>query len=259
MLHRLAIETSVTARRAGRVLRFYTLSRSSNLSRCSVCTAPAAFTKTGPHWREHYVCSLCGASPRSRAFMSVLEAVCPAWRDRSMHESSPWGAASEALARECRRYVGTHYYPDVSPGSLHNGLRCENLERLTFADASFDLVVTQDVMEHILDPAAALSEIARTLVPGGFHVFTVPFYDRQETLVRATRTPQGIEYLEPPQYHGNPIDGRGSLVTREWGSDIVAFIDSTSGLRTKVYGVPDRSLLTQGHLLYVFVSQKTGS
>jgi SAM-dependent methyltransferase len=152
--------------------------------------------------------------------------------------------------------VGTHYYPHVPAGDVYHGIRCENLEHLTFPDASFDLVVTQDVMEHVLDPGRAFAEIARTLVPGGIHVFTVPFYDRQETVIRASRAAAGIEYLEPAQYHGNPIDDRGSLVTAEWGRDIVPFIERTSGLRTRIYGVLDRGVLKRGHVLYVFVSRK---
>ncbi len=32
--------------------------------------------------------------------------------------------------------------------------------------------LTQDVFEHLFDPAAAFREIARTLQPGGAHVFT---------------------------------------------------------------------------------------
>jgi SAM-dependent methyltransferase len=44
---------------------------------------------------------------------------------------------------------------------------------LPFADATFDFVYSTSVMEHVLDPGAALIEIARVLRPGGWsaHVF----------------------------------------------------------------------------------------
>lgn len=46
--------------------------------------------------------------------------------------------------------------------------------RLPFADASFDLVVALDVLEHILDHTAAAAEIRRVLRPGGAAIVFVP-------------------------------------------------------------------------------------
>jgi ubiquinone/menaquinone biosynthesis C-methylase UbiE len=45
---------------------------------------------------------------------------------------------------------------------------------LPFADASFDLVTSRLVFQHLADPSAAASEIERVLRPGGFaHLFDV--------------------------------------------------------------------------------------
>ena len=46
-------------------------------------------------------------------------------------------------------------------------------ERLPFADASFDLVIAWDVVEHVQDPARLLAELARVLRPGGRVLLTV--------------------------------------------------------------------------------------
>ena len=43
------------------------------------------------------------------------------------------------------------FFEDIAPGVYKNGLRCENLEQLTFADRSFDVFITQDVMKHVFD------------------------------------------------------------------------------------------------------------
>jgi 2-polyprenyl-6-hydroxyphenyl methylase / 3-demethylubiquinone-9 3-methyltransferase len=45
------------------------------------------------------------------------------------------------------------------------------LERLPFADASFDAVVAADVLEHVPDLPAACAELARVLRPGGSFLF----------------------------------------------------------------------------------------
>ena len=45
------------------------------------------------------------------------------------------------------------------------------LERLPFADASFDAVVAADVLEHLPDLPAAVAELARVLRPAGSFLF----------------------------------------------------------------------------------------
>ena len=46
-------------------------------------------------------------------------------------------------------------------------------EQLPFGDASFDLVIAWDVVEHVQDPARLLAELARVLRPGGRVLLTV--------------------------------------------------------------------------------------
>lgn len=46
-------------------------------------------------------------------------------------------------------------------------------ERLPFADASFDLAISWDVVEHVQNPAQLLAELARVLKPGGRVLLTV--------------------------------------------------------------------------------------
>ena len=49
-------------------------------------------------------------------------------------------------------------------------------EALPYADEVFDVVVCADILEHLEDDKAALSEILRVLRPGGVAIVTVPAY-----------------------------------------------------------------------------------
>jgi SAM-dependent methyltransferase len=159
---------------------------------CPICERGTVFVKGG-HWlRDHYYCVRCFSIPRFRAVIRVLDARFPTWRELDIHESSPKGPSSAKIARECKHYVATHFFLDADPGTLKDGYRCEDLEHQTFEDKSFDMVVTQDVFEHVLQPPEAFAEVARTLRPGGAHVFTVPWYYWKPTLVRAHRERESV-------------------------------------------------------------------
>lgn len=241
--------------RASEVTR-YRLRGKTNSGYCPVCQKKTIFIVKGAWLRDNYLCTACGSIPRVRHIVHVLQKYFSEYRELTIHESSPSGPSFEKFRRECREYIPTYFWPDVTPGSLRNGYRCENLEALTFPDASFDLVITQDVMEHVLNPDKAFSEIARTLKPGGAHVFTVPWYAPKPTYIRAAETGEGIEYYAKKDYHGNPIDEGGALVVTEWGTDLPEFIFKKSGLITTVFNTQDLNMGLAGEFLEVFVSRK---
>lgn len=48
-------------------------------------------------------------------------------------------------------------------------------QRLPFPDASFDTVISVQVLEHTPDPAALVADMARVLRPGGLLILSAPF------------------------------------------------------------------------------------
>ncbi len=103
---------------------------------------------------------------------------------------------------------------------------------MTFEDDSFDIVITQDVFEHIYHPQKAFQDVIRTLRPGGAHIFTIPIDGRTLSTTRAREEDGSLTYILPPQYHGNPIDPNGSVVITDWGTDIVEYIHQATGMNT---------------------------
>ena len=93
--------------------------------------------------------------------------ISPELAELEIDEVLPSAPGGERLARECRAYQSTYCYPGVERGALHNGSRNEDLEALTFPDDRFDVVITQDVFEHVFDYRMAFREVMRTVRPGG--------------------------------------------------------------------------------------------
>jgi SAM-dependent methyltransferase len=227
-----------------------------NIGYCPICEGKTIFIEYSSWLRDNYRCLRCNSIPRQRAIIKILKEKHPHYSTMNIHESSPCGPASDKIRKQCTGYVSSQFYLGVTYGSIKNGFRCENLEEQTFVDDLFDIVITQDVMEHILNPAKAFAEIARTLKPGGTHIFTVPLYAGRKTLVRAIEENGTLKHLQPADYHKNPINLDGSLVVREWGDDMVEFIRETSGVSTQIYLMHDRKLGIDGNFLEVFVSVK---
>jgi len=233
-----------------------------NTGYCPTCAQQVTFTAKNTWLRDHYLCSKCGSIPRERALMQTIENYFPNWRDLRIHESSPCGrGASVRLARECKGYVASQFFPNVRLGDVVHGVRCEDLENLTFPNESIDLHVSQDVMEHVFHPSSAFRDIARTLKPGGAHIFTTPLvHKHRPSRLRARIDAQGkITHVEPAQYHGNPISEQGSLVTVDWGFDITRHIFEACGLFTHLIYMDDLSRGIRAEYIEVLVTSKPGS
>jgi len=233
--------------------------------RCPACDQIVTFTADKPYFRNSLQCVSCHSIPRQRALMYVLSTNFPKWRHLRIHESSPGrDIVSKRLSTECSAYVATQFDGSAELGSIRSapGVPCksyrnENLEEQTFGDGMFDLVITQDVFEHLLRPDKAIREIARTLVSGGATLMTVPIVRKhQPSRRRAAQRDGEIEHILPPQYHGNPIRRDGSLVTVDWGYDIAAYLQQHSGLSFLMVQIDNIDLGIRADLIEVLIGFK---
>jgi SAM-dependent methyltransferase len=72
------------------------------------------------------------------------------------------------------------------------------MQRLPFADQSFDMVYAGEVIEHILDGDVALNEWARVLKPGGILIISTP--NRRRLLNRLNNQTIPISPEHPLEY-----------------------------------------------------------
>ena len=68
--------------------------------------------------------------------------------------------------------------------------------RLPFPDATFDVVITSEVLEHIQDDVTAIAEMVRVLRPGGRFAATVPAW-----------SPEVINWKLSDEYHAPKSPG----------------------------------------------------
>ncbi|MEP9366975.1 class I SAM-dependent methyltransferase [Xanthobacter sp. VNH20] len=233
--------------------------------RCPACGQATVFTASGPYFRSTLKCQKCNSVPRNRALMHILSQFFPKWRDLIIHESSPgWDFVSQRLVRECKFYTASQYDTSAPFGSVVEAPRLpckkyqsENLEDQTFADETFDLVITQDVFEHIFHPDRAIREIARTLKPGGATIMTVPIVLKNRPSRRRASLKNGeIKNLLEPQFHGNPVSNDGSLVTIDWGYDVVSYLQFHSGLSFMMIQIDNIDIGIRADLIEVLIGFK---
>lgn len=208
----------VYARRAWRLLDL----RALRLSRgaCSLCGRhPVARLGLG----EHAVrCLRCGASPVSMSLGDVLLQQAPGIGGMTVYELSSRGPLFAFLKRRAGELVFSEYFDDVEPGGSRDGVPCQDVQDLTYADGSFDLCTSTDVFEHVPDDARAFSEVHRVLRPGGMAVFTVPLGPGGQTIERAVLRGGRVEHLLPPEFHDDHLRGTGRVLCyRNYGRDIV--------------------------------------
>jgi len=173
-----------------------------------------------PNIRESFLCSKTNLNNRLRATGVVLE-----WLLKNRQKKELDAYFTEQLTPFYKLYkkranfkslVGSEYLgDDLASGYTNaNGILHQDLTQLSFDDNSFDLNVCLEVLEHVPNYKAAISEIYRTLKKDGIAVITAPFTNnKMENTIRATIDDNGnINHILPPEYHGDPVKSADGIL-----------------------------------------------
>jgi SAM-dependent methyltransferase len=201
-----------------------------------------------PNWREGQICA-CGLNCRMRSCYHLLTQAFGLNAKAALYCTEQTTRLFRRIRQIFPGAVGSEYLGQGIPlGAMNrNGVRNEDITRLTFADASLDCIFSLDVMEHVPDYKAGFREMGRCLKPGGKLLLTAPFHPTlDKTVVRASVRSDGtLEHHLPPVYHGDPINPKGVLCFNDFGWDMMDDL--------RAAGFPDATVfvVTTPHFGYV--------
>jgi len=161
---------------------------------------------------------------RSRAVLLCIERVLEevTWSDAKIYATEAITPFALRLRGLFAKFIGSEYTESEDQRAELYPIPCEDLQNLTFPSDCFHVVTTNEVLEHVPSIDAALREIHRVLTPGGWHIGTAPFaMGKQDSILKAKIEDGRVVHLMEPEYHGNPVDERGSLVFEIPGWDIL--------------------------------------
>jgi SAM-dependent methyltransferase len=199
-------------KRIGSALRYLKMARAAWRWRILPGTCPAcesrwfiSLQRTGFMTR----CARCRATLLNLGTLAVVRRhFGDDYRGKHAYELSSYGATFSFLQRRFEQFTFSEFMPGRAFGEVFDGVRNEDVQRLTFADNSFDVVTSNQVLEHVPDDLLAFRECHRVLVPGGALIFTVPLYDTPSSVQLARLDANGaIEWIGTPEYHDSRLGG----------------------------------------------------
>lgn len=178
---------------------------------CASCGRRTRFLVSGTESRS-IRCLSCKSTAISLATVAQIQQLPLDPATSAVYELSYHGAVHRYLKQRFAHFECSEYFGPPAGGVLVNGVRNEDVQKLSFEDGSFDLVSCTEVFEHVPDYLAGFSEVCRVLRPGGWFVFTVPFFDAEATQAICRLTPQGtLQWLGAEEYHDSQVTGVGTV------------------------------------------------
>ena len=170
-----------------------------------------------------------------------------------VHEFSKHGAIFKYLKKRFPNLSFSEYYDGVPSGEFK---MCQDLQQLTLASDTYDLMTSTEVFEHVPDDKKGYQEVWRCLKNGGFFIFTVPINLGQTNTIQRAKIENGqLQHLLEPEYHGDHLRGNGILAFRNYGTDIKALLEQLgfSKVELRLIDLPAKGITPPK---YIIIAQK---
>lgn len=131
----------------------------------------------GGGYRNNYLCPCCDSSDRERWLCYILKTKTDieSMQGRILH-FAPEKNVQELI---CKNPAIDYYTGDIRAGVA---MHVTDITDIQYADDVFDYVISNHVMEHILDEGKAVSEIKRIMKKNGKWIFSFPICTDMKTL-----------------------------------------------------------------------------
>jgi SAM-dependent methyltransferase len=174
---------------------------------CASCGRPTRFLVSGQESRL-IRCLTCKSTAISLATVAQIQKLPLDPARSAVYELSYHGAVHRYLKERFASFECSEYFGPPAGGERVNGVRNEDVQRLSFADGSFDLVSCTEVFEHVPNYLGGFSQVYRVLRSGGWFVFTVPLFESESTEPICRLMPDGqLEWLAAVEYHDSQVTG----------------------------------------------------
>ena len=208
---------------------------------CPFCCEYTLFLRIGKGTRENYICIKCRSWSRKRHIARLLckvlqvDSLVELTRlSVSIYNTDPESFLNKFLLKN-PNYTRSVYVPEGNGKLLNKGLYSQDLQKLSFDKETFDIVLTEDVLEHVRHYELAIKEINRVLKVGGFHIFTVPInLESPDMITRIDTSREEDVYLLPKEYHGDGSRNGKIISYRTFGCNIIELLRNY-GFETNIY------------------------
>jgi SAM-dependent methyltransferase len=183
--------------------------------------APAEIEIQGSNFRETIVARSSNSRMRG-VLLHIIDFRLERGAESSVYASESITPFAARLRVLFPRFRGSEYLPTVEERAKFPQVEHQDVQSLTYPDSSFDAYISCEVFEHVPSIDRTLAEAFRILKTQGRLIAMFPFaYSHEKSIEKARLVDGRIVFLQPAEYHGNPIDPKGSLVFTIPAWDIV--------------------------------------
>lgn len=138
---------------------------------CPICKNKVRIYLPGPNMRYGAICPICRSAERHRSLWLYLKTTTLFDSESVVLHFAPEPFFNNYFSMQ----DNIDYWPvDINPE--FSGIRkVVDMTDISFADESFDVILCNHVLEHIVDDKKAMAEMNRVLKKGGTAIITVPY------------------------------------------------------------------------------------